>query len=67
MRLPYGDQIQLRDYFNYCKQLFRAKYFLEVLEEMSPELKGLIAKHVHGYYSRVSNRIGFFFTIFCLP
>ena len=48
IKLPRTQRTKLREYFTHCKQIFRMKYFHDVLENMSPELQGEVAKHTHG-------------------
>jgi potassium voltage-gated channel Eag-related subfamily H protein 7 len=48
IKLPKSQRTKLREYFTHCKQIFRMKYFHDVLENMSPELQGEVAKHTHG-------------------
>jgi hypothetical protein len=47
IKLPLEDQLVIRDYFTHCKELFRAKYFQVILADMSPELKGVISRHMN--------------------
>jgi len=48
IKLPKKQRSKLREYFTHCKQIFRMKYFHDVLENMSPTLQGEVAKHSHG-------------------
>lgn len=48
IKLPKKQRSKLREYFTHCKQIFRMKYFHEVLENMSPTLQGEVARHSHG-------------------
>ena len=48
MRIHKGLKQRLRDYFTFCKQNFKEKYYKEVLEEMSPTLQADVAHFTAG-------------------
>ena len=48
--LPKSMRFQLREYFSYCRQLFRNRYYQDVLQQMTPKLRGQVAKLHHGQW-----------------
>lgn len=50
--LPRPKKLIVREFFHHCKGLFRAKFYHQLLERMSPKLQGDISMHVHGYANR---------------
>jgi len=48
MRIHKGLKQRLRDYFTFCKQNFKEKYYKVVLEEMSPTLQADVAHFTAG-------------------
>lgn len=50
IKLPQVMKENLRSYFAYCRQLFRTKYYHQILEGMSPTLRGQVADHLHSQW-----------------
>ena len=48
-QLPREKRREIREYFHHCKALFRQKFYHELLEQMSPKMRGDTAFHMHGY------------------
>ena len=45
--MPNPMRVRLREYFNYCKQMNRQKYYQALLTEMSPTLRGEVAMFIN--------------------
>ena len=48
IKVPKAMRQRLREYFTHCKVIFRTKYYHDVLDNMSPQLQGEVARHSHG-------------------
>jgi potassium voltage-gated channel Eag-related subfamily H protein 7 len=46
-QMPNPMRVRLREYFNYCKQMNRQKYYQALLTEMSPTLRGEVAMFIN--------------------
>jgi hypothetical protein len=46
-QMPNEMRVRLREYFNYCKQMNRQKYYQALLVEMSPTLRGEVASYIN--------------------
>lgn len=47
IHLPQEQRNDYRDYFTFCKHKFKVEYYLNLLEQMSPTLRGNISMHLH--------------------
>eukprot|EP00937_MAST-01D_sp_MAST-1D-sp2_P002484 g2484.t1 len=47
-KLPPDMRLDLRAFFHHCKHLNRVKSYQSLLEHMSPQLRGMVTKFVHG-------------------
>lgn len=46
--VPEDKRREIREYFHHCKALFRQKFYHDLLEAMSPTMRGDVARHMHG-------------------
>lgn len=52
IKLPNDLRLQLREYFDHCRQLHRNKYYQGLLLQMSPSLRKAVAMHCHSVWIR---------------
>ena len=46
--IPPEKRREIREYFHHCRNLFRQKFYHDLLEQMSPKMRGDVAFHMHG-------------------
>ena len=46
-QMPNEMRVRLREYFNYCKQMNRQKYYQVLMTDMSPTLRGEVASYIN--------------------
>jgi potassium voltage-gated channel Eag-related subfamily H protein 7 len=52
IRLEDDHANEVRDYFRYCRSHFRNAYYKELLQFMSPALRGMVTRHQHSVWIR---------------